>query len=65
MKPIICQRCQKRKGTVQWVGSGSIMDWAHGLYQDWCERCTVEVQLEYALEHKDDWIELEKRLEKL
>jgi hypothetical protein len=43
-----CQNCQKRPATMDWLGEGSVMDWAHGNYQRWCDLCAAEAQVEYA-----------------
>jgi len=43
-----CKRCQANPATVWWVGEGGGLALAHGFKKPWCERCCIEVLLEYA-----------------
>ena len=61
----LCQNCKKRKATQNWVGKGGMLDFAHGMYQRWCNYCTTEAQLEYAREIAKTIPELEKKMKKL
>lgn len=38
------------------------MDYVHGMYQRWCERCAVTAQIQYAEEIIDNLPKLRKRL---
>ena len=62
-KSSMCQHCHNRKATIQWIGTGGIMDALHGMFEMWCERCTLEAQITYAEEHKSDLERLKKELE--
>jgi hypothetical protein len=43
-----CQNCGIREGTENWVGQGSVLDYAHGNYQMWCKLCVAKAQLKNA-----------------
>lgn len=60
-----CENCHKRKATTRWVGEGSVLDFVHGSYQNWCEQCVLEVQIAYAEKHKNDLEKLKEKLKKL
>ena len=61
----LCVNCGKHKGTENWVGQGSTMDFIHGNYQQWCKKCTLEAQLTYAIKHQNDVKKIREKLEKL
>lgn len=48
-EPRLCDNCQKRLGTIKWVGNGGAMDLIHGFYDMWCTRCAARAQLKHAL----------------
>jgi protein-arginine kinase activator protein McsA len=56
-----CQHCHKREATVHWVGEGGVLDFVHGMYEEWCEICSLEAQLAHAKKHKNDLQILRKR----
>lgn len=60
----ICQNCHIRQATVNWLGEGSTLDFVHGMFQRWCNICSLEAQLEYARKSAARIPELEKELEK-
>lgn len=62
---MICQNCNKRKGTETWVGEGSMLNFTHGYYQMWCKICCLEAQLEHAKKLADTIPKLTEELEKL
>lgn len=43
-----CEHCNEHEATGKWLGEGSILDYAHGRYQEWCECCMVKAQLDHA-----------------
>jgi hypothetical protein len=43
-----CANCGIRQATLNWVGEGGVLAYAHGLASRWCERCVVAAQLEHA-----------------
>ncbi len=61
----LCKCCRKRKATIQWVGDGGVMAWAHGMAEGWCEICATEAQVEYARDAAQRLPELEARLAEL
>ena len=61
-KSSTCQHCHKRKATIQWVGTGGMMDALHGAFEMWCKRCVLVAQIAYAEEHKFDLENLKKEL---
>ncbi len=60
-----CENCHKRIATTKWVGEGSMMDFVHGGYEEWCEICCLRAQIVYAEKHKNDLRELKEKLKKL
>ncbi len=60
-----CQNCKKRQATVNWIESGSMVEWAHGGGEEWCEYCAVEFQLKNAKERAKAIPKLEKKLKEL
>ena len=60
-----CQKCNYRKATVKWVGEGSVLDFVHGAYQNWCEICCLEAQIEHAQKPHVSLRELKEKLKKL
>jgi protein-arginine kinase activator protein McsA len=61
-KDDLCQNCQQRPATHNWVGNGSTMEFIHGMYARWCEYCVTVAQLEHARAAAAKISELEKRL---
>lgn len=47
---VICANCQKRLGTIDWVGEGGTLAFSHGFYVKWCEVCALEEQIKHAEE---------------
>ena len=62
---MICQKCKKREATTKWVGEGGVVDFIHGMYQEWCGICCLEAQIAYAEKHKNDLKKLKEKLKKL
>lgn len=60
-----CANCGKRPGTISWVGEGGVLDYVHGMYQMWCELCTVEASIEYVVKQMERLPGLRKRLAEL
>jgi protein-arginine kinase activator protein McsA len=64
-----CQHCNKREATINWVGGGSFLEYNHGFYERWCERCATKEQLKHAKKEMKRLpkliIKLEKKLERL
>ena len=65
----LCFNCKKRKASINWVGSGSTMDYVHGNYSRWCTYCSTKAQLKEAKRRAKqapkDVIKLEKKLARL
>lgn len=61
----ICQRCQQRPATLNWVADGGVMAYVHGMTQRWCERCAVSEQLVYATKIAATIPNLKERLRQL
>lgn len=59
-----CQSCGEHEATLVWIGEGSLLDFVHGFHENWCEICTVKVQLEKAREMAAKIPELEAKLAK-
>ena len=64
-KGTMCENCGEREATSWWIGHGSLMDFAHGAGEPWCEQCIVEAQLEYARMQAERIPELERKLAEL
>ena len=62
---MLCQNCNKQEATENWVGEGSVLDWSHGNYQRWCERCCIIAQITSAKKSMERLDKLEKRLKEL
>lgn len=60
-----CANCGKRPGTIAWVGNGGALAYSHGMYQMWCELCTVEADIEYVLKQVERLPGLQERREQL
>lgn len=60
---VVCSNCNQREGTLIW--SASAMDYVHGNYAMWCERCAVAEQLKVAQERAAAIPELEAQLKVL
>jgi hypothetical protein len=45
-----CQNCGKNKKVSPWVGKGGMMDYVHGNFSFWCDRCQTKAQLKYVIE---------------
>lgn len=61
----LCEHCGQRPATVIWIGEGDMLTYAHGGGSNWCERCCVEEQLEYARKRAAEIPALEQRLREL
>ena len=61
----ICQNCGKREATQNWVGTGGIMEFTHGMYQRWCTYCATKESLKYAKKQAKRISALERKLAKL
>jgi hypothetical protein len=48
-----CPNCGKREATEIWNKNGSDLEVAHGMYQQWCEICVLEAQLDHAKKIRD------------
>lgn len=55
-----CQKCHKREATIKWVGTGGVLDYVHGMYEEWCELCALKAQYEHAKKHRNDFQTLRK-----
>ena len=62
---MICQHCGQRPATRVWVGKGGLLAYVHGAVANWCERCVVAAQLDYARERAAAVPELIRRLAEL
>jgi hypothetical protein len=60
-----CQHCGKHKATVNWVGQGGILEYAHGMYEMWCECCALKVQIKHMKKEIKSLARLEKKLGKI
>lgn len=58
----VCQNCEQRPATTAFSKHGSALDFNHGFYDWWCERCILVASLEYAAEQADRIPELRRRL---
>lgn len=61
----ICQNCNKRPATTNWVGEGGTMAYVHGMYQRWCDYCATKEQLKYCKKMARAIPRLEKKFKKL
>jgi hypothetical protein len=61
----LCANCKERVATLDWVGEGGTLAYAHGLYVRWCQQCATEAQLVHARAMAADIPALERRLTEL
>ena len=63
----LCENCGHREATVRWAGDSDSLSIARNPQHltDWCERCCIEAQLEYARERAKAIPALERRLREL
>jgi hypothetical protein len=59
----LCVVCKTRPATINWVASGSSMDFIHGLSERRCMICCLRTQLEKAMETTAQIPRLQKELE--
>ena len=64
-RPVECQNCHKRPGTLSWVGEGGSLAMVHGMSVLWCEFCVLSAQIKYAKDLAKGIPELEKKLREL
>ena len=62
---IKCNNCNKHKGTENWVGEGSMLDFVHGNYEIWCKCCTLQARLEHIEKIEKDKEKIKKELYKI
>lgn len=61
----MCNKCNKHKATVNWVGDGGVMEMVHGMSAMWCECCVMDAQIEYAQKAVDRLKDLKKKRKEL
>jgi hypothetical protein len=61
----LCEHCHVRPASIDWVGDGGVLDWAHGFSHRWCEHCAVEARLDFARQLAAEIPDLEAQLAKL
>jgi hypothetical protein len=62
---MVCQNCNCREATENWVGEGGDLAYVHGMFYKWCKICCVEAQLKHARERAESIPVLEKELNDL
>ena len=60
-----CQKCGIRPSTVNWIGEGGVLDWAHGMYARWCEICCLSESIKHNRKIAANLPKQEKKLKKL
>lgn len=62
MSEDICRSCGQRPATLNWVGDGGTLAFAHGMYQRWCEHCALRAQIAFAEKAEQSLPDLRGRL---
>lgn len=62
---MLCQNCNKREETENWVGDGGTLAFIRGYTEKWCKICCLEAQLKHAKERADAIPHIEKELNEL
>jgi hypothetical protein len=60
-----CWRCGAVGPTITWVGESGVVGFIHGMSEQYCERCVVTLQLDYARDLAVKIPALETRLAEL
>lgn len=59
---VTCEHCGREAKTEPWVGEGGVMAVVHGMTSQWCRRCILEAQIDYAERITANLPELRKQL---
>lgn len=59
----LCQKCRERPATLDWVGDGGTLAWAHGMSSRWCEICALRAQVVHCREAVERLPSLEAKLD--